>query len=473
MKPTIRPTPKQHKAWEALDPKEKDIIFVFFGGGRGGGKSWLGCEWLLTNCYFFPGSRWFIGRNELKRLMNTTFVTWQKVCKYHDIPHDDWSLNGQYNYIEFKNGSRIDLLDVSYKPSDPDYERFGSSEYTGGWGEEVGEWHFKAFDYLKGSVGRHKNREYSIPPKMLCTLNPTKDWPYRLVYKPRKEGKLPKEYIFIQSLYRDNPHTARDYEKMLSAIDSTATRQRLMFGNWEYDDSGDALMEYDNILDIFTNTIVLNREAYLTVDAARMGKDKIIYSFWRGWDLYRLETRTKQKLNKTGEQIRDLSSTEGVPRSHIIIDEDGVGAGIIDHLEGVKGFVANHTPFKQKNKSHENYKTLKDQCAWHLASKVNQHEVCISADIDEDIKQEIVADLEQIRDSDIYADAKKSLISKIEIREILSRSPDVGDTMIMRSWFDVSKANAEHGREARVFTPSYYQRDIDNLSPQRNVARTL
>ena len=100
-----------------------------FGGGAGGGKSWLGCEWLLTRCYQYPKTKWFIGRKELKRLMQSSFETWKKVCLYHKIPLDDWKLNGQYNFIEFKNGSRIDLLDVNFQPSDPLFERFGSTEY--------------------------------------------------------------------------------------------------------------------------------------------------------------------------------------------------------------------------------------------------------------------------------------------------------------------------------------------------------
>jgi hypothetical protein len=84
-----------------------------------------------------------MARNDLKRLMNSTYITWLKVCAYHHIPKDDWRLDGKYNVIRLKNGSTIDLLDVAYKPTDPDFDRFGSTEYSHGFGDEVQEWHFK------------------------------------------------------------------------------------------------------------------------------------------------------------------------------------------------------------------------------------------------------------------------------------------------------------------------------------------
>ena len=65
-------------------------------------------------CYQYPKSKWFIGRKELKRLMSSSYETFKKVCSYHKIPEGDWKLNGQYNYIEFFNGSKIDLLDVNF-----------------------------------------------------------------------------------------------------------------------------------------------------------------------------------------------------------------------------------------------------------------------------------------------------------------------------------------------------------------------
>ena len=97
MEITIRPTKKQHEVYQALNNKE--ITDIFFGGGAGGGKTWLICESRLINCLRYPGYRSYIAREELKRLMQSTYITWTKVCKHHKIPDHLWKLNGQYNYI--------------------------------------------------------------------------------------------------------------------------------------------------------------------------------------------------------------------------------------------------------------------------------------------------------------------------------------------------------------------------------------
>ena len=159
MKVNLTPTYKQHLAWEGLRNYNK----VYFGGGAGSGKSWWLCETRLINCLRYPGYKSFIGREELKRLMTSTFITWCKVCKHHGIPAAMWKLNGQYNYIEFTNGSRVDLLDLKYLPSDPLFERFGSLEYSDGAIEEAGEIHFLAYDVQKSRIGRHLNDEFNIP----------------------------------------------------------------------------------------------------------------------------------------------------------------------------------------------------------------------------------------------------------------------------------------------------------------------
>ena len=442
MRPRITPTIKQDKAWQVL--QNNIVLYLIFGGGAGGGKSWLGCEWLLTNCYFYPQSKWFIGRKELKRLMASTFQTFVKVCQYHKIPKEDWKLNGQYNYIEFFNGSRIDLLDVDFKPSDPLYERFGSLEYSSGWLEEAGEEPFGAFDILKTRINRHLNKELKIPPKILITCNPSKNWLYRLVYKPYRNRTLPKEYAFIQSLYGDNPHTAESYGKMLVQIRDKATKQRLMYGNWEYDEDPAKLMEYDAITDLFTNTVEENVRRYLTGDIARYGQDKTVIKLWKGFDVYKMFVYEKQGIDTTIDKIRDILRDEQIPYSHAIVDEDGVGGGVVDGLRGIKGFVANSSALKNpETLAKENYRNLKTQCSYMFAEKVNNREIAITAEMSEKEKEMIIEECDQIRSKDIERDAPLQLVPKEEVKEMIGRSPDFSDALIQRMYFELNKPRQE------------------------------
>ena len=433
MEITIKPEYKQHLAYEAL--RKEGIDTVFFGGGAGGGKTWWLCEKSLVNCILYPGYKTFIGREELKRLMQSTFVTFTKVCSHHKIPDGTWKLNGQYNYIEFTNGSRIDLLDLKKLPTDPLYERFGSLEYTDGNIEEAGEIDFGAYDVLKTRIGRHLNRELGIKPTMSITGNPKKNWTYKLFYKPYREGTLPNNVVFVQSLYTDNKHTSEDYGKQLAQVTDKATKERLMFGNWEYDDDPATMMNFEAISDLFTN-VVPEGQRYITADIARYGSDKTVIYIWNGLMVERIVTKTKQSLEDTRADIRDLAIQHGIPYSNIIADEDGVGGGVVDGLAGIKGFMGGRSPFEDKNtEKPENFQNLKAQCTYKLAEYVNNHKIAVRTD-DANIREQLTEELEQIKTKDADKDGKLKILGKEDIKEIIGRSPDYADALMMRMYFE-------------------------------------
>ncbi len=449
---TLTPTYKQHLAYEAL--KDPSIDTVFLGGGAGGGKSWTICESRLINCYLYPGYKSFIGREELKRLMQSTYITWTKVCSFHKIPQEDWKLNGQYNYIEFKNGSRIDLLDLKFLPTDPLYERFGSLEYTDGAIEEAGEVEFLAYDVLKSRVGRHMNQEFKLKPTILITGNPKKNWTYSQFYKPWKNGTLPDNQIFIQSLYNDNPFTAEEYGYQLSQMKDKANKERLMFGNWEYDDDPATLIDYDAITDLFTNTVEIG-DKYISADIARWGSDKIVIYLWEGLKVIKKWVYDKQGLDVTTENIKKIASDEKVPFSHIVVDDDGVGGGVVDNLRGIKGFVNNATALDNPiTHQAENYQNLKTQCYYMLAEYINNHKIAIDTE-DAKFKEDLIEELEQVKSKDMDKDNKKRLVPKDEIKEILGRSPDYADALMMRMYFELKRT----GQMANQYIPSKTDRN--------------
>lgn len=441
--PKLVLTPKQSLAWDVLS--DHDTKYLLWGAGAGSGKSYLGCSWETMMCYQYPGSKWFVGRKELKRLMGSTYITFMKLFKDLKIPESDWKLNGQYNYIEFKNGSRIDLLDLASKPQDPLFERFGSLEYTGGWIEEAGEVEFLAFDTLKSRIGRHLNDVFSLSPaKMLLTCNPTQNWLYRVFYKPFRAGTLPPSHSFIQALHGDNPHLDSDYASNLESMTDYVLKARLLRGVWEYTESDLSLIKYDAILDMFSNVPEFSQDLYLTADIARHGGDRIVYGIWRGLDLTEVIWKQRQGLDQTITDIRTLLFEKRIPYSHAVIDEDGVGGGVIDALKGVKGFTGNSAPLRKKHpitgdyeEQRDNYQNLRSQCLFMIADYLNNHKISVSAQIGEDVREWIIEELQQIKRKNPDADTKLAVIPKDDIKEAIGRSPDFADMIMMRMFFEL------------------------------------
>ena len=70
-------TPKQSKAFEYL--MDNTTTELLFGGGAGGGKSYLGCAWIIHSCLKYKGIRCLIGRSKLDSLKKTTLNTFFEI----------------------------------------------------------------------------------------------------------------------------------------------------------------------------------------------------------------------------------------------------------------------------------------------------------------------------------------------------------------------------------------------------------
>lgn len=433
---------KQDEALTILTDNEVEEFL--YGGAAGGAKTWTGCVWLAFMCLLFPFTKWFIGREELKRITESTLITFFKVAKEYGI--DSFKFNGQKNFIQFDNGSRIDLLELKYLPRDPLFERFGSTEFTGGWIEEGGEVNFGAYDVLKTRIGRQYNDKYNILAKIFITSNPKKNWLYQEFFKPFKGGELEGGLKrFLQALVQDNPFIESGYIERLKRIKDKAKKERLLLGNWDYDDNPYALCSYDDISAVFENDhIEKSEDKYLTADVARFGSDAARIGVWYGWNLIEVISFDISKTTEIQAAIDALRVKYGIAKHNCIADEDGVGGGVVDSC-GIKGFVNNSRPFKEKitdkQKEVPNYENLQVQCIFGLAEKVNKNEINVSADVTTEEKESIIEELGTIeRDSSNMK--KLSIVKKSKIKQNIGRSPDWRDLMLMRKYFDYSEGQA-------------------------------
>lgn len=405
---------------------------ILYGGAAGGGKSAFGCLWLISMCQNYPNTRWLMGRAKLKTLKETTLNTFFELASKLDIG-DEFNYNAQSNVIYFNNGSEIILKDLFLYPSDPNYDSLGSLEITGAFIDECNQVVYKAWQIVKSRI-RYKLNEYDLIPKMLGTLNPAKNWTYKEFYQPSKNGTLKDYRKFIQALPQDNPHLHPSYLKSLLQLDNNA-KQRLYYGNWEYDDDPSTLIDMDAIIDYFNpNHLPLEGKHYLTIDVARKGKDTTVFRVWHNWVCIDIVIFEKNTIVEAFEQARKLQTKYNIPNSQTVADEDGVGGGLVDMLR-CEGFINNSRAL-----NNENYENLKSQCSILMAKKIQNRE---AGEINNNttIRDIVSEEMEQIKQKEIDKDTRLGILSKDIIKANIGRSPDHWDSIMMRYFFEIKPKN--------------------------------
>lgn len=452
------PSPPQKEVMRYWSDNETEEILA--GGSKGGGKSDLGIGCTFHDGLVYPGTMYFIAREELNDLrkytipsINEVFARWDKKIKEaggRGLPIDKYApFNGQDNFYRLYNGSRVYLLECKYQPRDPLYERFGSMQMTRGWIEEGGEIAKLAKTNLALSIGRCKNDEYNIKGKLLITCNPKKNWMKEEFIDPWVKGTLEKSKKVVLFNIYDNKHRQKGYEQRLEKL-TGVERQRLLGGNWNYDSDDDCLILQERIDDLYLNEHVSgNGEKFISADIARFGKDKTVIFVWEGLLVIEVHVLIKSSIPETVNAITMLMNKHQIPVSNVIVDDDGVGGGASDYLM-CTGFVNNSSPIvinRVDVTGHlkpDNFDNLKSQCYYLLADKINKAEISIRCDLESvyydnenSVKYLLNQELENVRQKEVDDDRKKAVMPKDKIKELIGRSPDYSDAMMMRMFFEL------------------------------------
>lgn len=423
---------------------DDSVSDIAYGGSKGSGKSHLGVNLIFGDAFTYPETNYFIARKKLNDIRKFTIPSIYEVFTIWGIGTERYKYNGQDNYFRLENGSTVFLLEAAHMPSDPYYYRFGSMQMTRGWIEEAGEIELAAKNNLSASIGRWKNDVYNIPGKLLQTCNPSKNYLYRDYYKKHKEGTLEPWKKFVQALPTDNKKLPPAYLENLRRVLTKSEKERLLNGNWEYDDDPATLCDFESICNIFTNQFVPSGEKYITGDIARLGKDTTTVRVWSGWRVLERVEKSKLRIPESAELIRGLANKHSIPMSNTIVDEGGVGGGVVDLLSCV-GFISNAKPLATGDydvitgkEIIDNFDMLKSQCGFKVAERINANQVYESCQ--PEVREKVVEQLEQLKQKSINSDMKKGLMPKEDIIDNIGYSPDDLDTYIMRAFFDLKPA---------------------------------
>lgn len=422
MEITFKPTPRQHLAWQYL--QDKTTNHILYGGSVGSGKSYIGAMWVFLSCIQYPGTRYLIGRSRLNHLKKTTLKTFIDICR--SFKFKSYNINHASNIIYFENGSEIILADLYAYPNDEAYDRLGSLEITGAFIDELSEISYKGFEVLTSRL-RYKLNEYDLIPKLFCASNPYQGWSKNYFYIPYIEGREIEHVKFIPALPTDNPHLPKEYLETLSRTLDHALKQRLLYGDWNFDGDEYNLFQYEKLQQCFynegfTNT---NNNIYLTIDVGDLGKDKTVIAIWRGWNCIKLVKLEKNETTQVVARINEIRNEYKVLIKNIIIDSTGVGAGVASLLKGCIRYMAGSSSINT------GYKNIKTELMYKFAEQINNLEVNFNFSYDDNLIQEALLYKKE------FNSEKAGITGKDDIKKQLGHSPDTMDSLYLRAFFDI------------------------------------
>ena len=416
---------------------------IGYGGSARSGKTVIEVTAIIFDCFCYDGIAWGLARKELTTLKRTALLTLFKQLSFYGIFQDvDYNYNQQLNKITFNNGSEIFLIDTAYKPSDPLNTRFGGFELTRCAVDESNETAQDVIDKLFERTGWRLNEKYNLKRKVFECFNPAKNHVYTRFYKPFVNTCETLFRKFVLALPSDNPNPAvAEWIKDMLADNKIpeATKQRQIYGNFEYDDNPNALFDYDAILDTFTNSFTKKTGVkYLSADIAYLGSDLFVIGVWDGLVLEKVIAIEKIDETLIGQKIEELRILHKVQSSNVIYDADGLRK-FVKHsaktglLKLAIPFVNNSQPLKVEGKT-EQYKNLKAQCYFKLSEMVNNGLIYVE---DQVYRDQIISDLENINRASLSDDGKLAVERKADLKERIGRSPDFSDMMMFRMWFEI------------------------------------
>ena len=445
---TIELFPKQTEVRDILTDQESPILELLIWWGAWWSKSFTWDLRLATMALNYPWTRRGMGRSKMKTLRSTTLKTMTTMLKQYFWFVEwkefkiTWSNDPQTpNTLKFFNGSEILLLDLKYYPSqDPDFDDLWSLELTWWFIDEAVQITSKAYQVFSSRIGRRRNEELGLKPMLLLSCNPWKNRVYQEFYKPQKNGTIENHKKFIQILAQDNPFISPDYIKKMSLMPDWPLKQRLFYGNREYDDDENKVYSYRDLQSIFTNEWTWG-EKYIVCDVAWTWKDStIIYVFdWRRI----IETIVEDK--STPESVKNLilmkKQEHNVKLKNIVYDGSwlwrglsGLGCEIFQWWS--KPIPTKDATEQEKEWLNKTYLNLRSQCFFMLAKRIKDGSLSIK-NIDDDLQTRIIEELDSIQAWKIEKDWPLQIIPKDEIKKLIWRSPDCADAISMRVYFEL------------------------------------
>lgn len=416
-------TEKQTMAWDFLE--QTYIDEVLFGGAKYGGKSWFLCVWsYLFACKFAkrykipqtdnPLPVGFIGRKVAKNFSDTTLETWFKT-----IPADGYVTKGKPVELIIDNRVKIHTGGLDNRET---INKFNSAEYAFFAIDQAEEVTQDDISILRAATfGRLVVNGNPVGGKGLFTANPRDCWlKNEFINHPKSNRR------FIPALPTDNPYCTQKYIDNLK--DAFKHRPELLsaylHGDWSCLSAANQVilsrwieraMSYPSLL---AGNII-------SCDVARFGDDKTIINILKGSEIEERHEMGHSRTTEISDRLTDLSRRNG--NCQIVVDEIGVGGGVIDelHKNGRRVIVFNSS---NKADDPEKFYNLRAEAWWELGQHFANGEIGCR-NMTQTLQEQLGWAGYEFRNGRILIQSKESIK-----QEHAGVSPDDADCYVMGIW---------------------------------------
>jgi len=382
-------------------------MYKLYGGAMGGGKTWALCAEAIALSCDYPGNRGYLCRHTLKAFKKTTFLVLDKmlqdsglIVKHHQTDNV-YTLPGGSTIYYGGLGDDVSAI-----------EKLKSMEL--GWFaiDEASETTESFFLML---ASRLRLQLPGIQYFGLLGSNPAPGWlKHRFIDQKRPN------HIFIPALPRDNPDLPLDYIRRLEEVFPPEWQQRFIQGDWTAFEGMNNIFPYQAIQAAIVHELHPSTPIELGVDVARYGDDETVLGLRLGGVAKLLQITRKQDLMSTTglvvQAYRDHSP------SHVKVDADGLGAGVVDRLrEQDIDVVEIHGGGKARDP--ERFKNLKAEIYWGFRERLVAGNISLPDDL------ELQAQLTSC-EYRVNSAGQIEIVSKDEMKKRGLKSPDRAEALI-------------------------------------------
>lgn len=424
-------TPKQQ---EALNYIQDDITEeIMLSGGANSAKSSIAQFAILKYCLKYAGFRVALVRKDITLSLITAVETLFEVMELQGIPDDIFTFDRQTNRYIFENGSEILLINGTVSPTDRSNQlsRLGSLVVSMCVIDEANQIEEMFYDVMNTRVRWLPSSmdDVAFIPKMVVITNPdVNSFLYTRFQIPFEDGTLADNVKVIHSTVEDNPFAPASYVKKMRNS-KEPQYSRLYLGKWVAQ-SDDVLIEQSKLDGLFKPLDPTQfKPDRISCDPARFGQDSTIICLASDLIVVQIIKLKNKSTKEVADEIKKLMKKYDIPPSKVVIDQDGIGSGVVDNIRGCIGIHNGGSPVNK-----ENFQNIKSQMFYKFSELADQISIICDSETQTAIKKELGA-----IDKIIKNDDKWKITSKEEIKSKISKSPDYADSLAYLMWFKLKK----------------------------------